>query len=351
MAQPPQSIVELAQRFERNQDSYRRADYKEAELRAEFIDPFFEALGWDLRNRTGKAEAYKDVIFEEAIKVGGATKAPDYCFRIGETRKFFVEAKRPSVDLVYDGEGSFQLRRYAWSCKLPLSVLTNFAEFALYDCRFRPSRADKAVACRIMHMKYDAYIERWEEIAAVLSKEAIERGDFDKYAEATRGKRGTSEVDMEFLVEIEKWRAEFARAIAQRNPKLTVPQLNGSIQSIIDRLIFLRMCEDRGMETYGQLQAQTNGEGVYRRLVQLFYRADEKYNSGLFHFSKEAGRSSHPDELTPELAIDDAVFKDIIGGLYYPRSPYEFSVISPEILGNVYEQFLGKVIRRTPRFR
>jgi hypothetical protein len=343
----PQAILDLVERFERNISSYRATGYNEAQLRTEFIDPMFEALGWDMANRAGHAEAYKDVIHEDAIKVGGVTKAPDYCFRIGGVRKFFLEAKRPSVGIVYDGDAAYQLRRYAWSSKLPLSILTDFDEFAVYDCRIRPNRGDKASEARICYMKFSDYADRWAEIADVFSKEAVLRGSFDKFAEATRGKRGTSEVDAEFLKEIEKWREKLARNFSLRNESISVPQLNSAVQATIDRIIFLRMCEDRGIETYGQLEALRNGERTYRRLVEIFYRADERYNSGLFYFNPERGRQSQPDQLTPDLNLDDEVLKEIIAGLYYPRSPYEFGVLPPEIVGNVYEQFLGKVIRLT----
>lgn len=99
---PPEKIRRLVEVFERNLPAYKSSGYKEANVRTEFIEPFFEALGWDVQNKRGWAEAYKDVITEDAIKVGGATKAPDYCFRVGGTRKFFVEAKKPSVDIKGD---------------------------------------------------------------------------------------------------------------------------------------------------------------------------------------------------------------------------------------------------------
>ena len=95
----PQSILDLVDRFAYNADAYRNPQYNETQLRNEFLDPFFTALGWDVNNAQGYAEAYKDVVHEDAIKVGGATKAPDYAFRIGGARKFFVEAKKPSVNL------------------------------------------------------------------------------------------------------------------------------------------------------------------------------------------------------------------------------------------------------------
>src|SRR5450759_5363431 len=126
----PELTLELIERFSRNRDAYLSGAYNETQLRREFIDPFFETLGWDMLNKAGYAEAYKDVIHEDAIKIGGFTKAPDYCFRIGGARKFFVEAKKPSVNLKDDTSPAFQLRRYAWSAKLPLSILTDFEEFA-----------------------------------------------------------------------------------------------------------------------------------------------------------------------------------------------------------------------------
>ena len=165
----------LVKRFARNLDVYTRPDYKETQVRVEFIDPFFEALGWDVRNVRGYAEQYKDVVHEDAIKVSGAIQAPDYCFRVGGVRKFFLEAKRPSTPVKGDVGPAYQLRRYAWSAKLPLSILTDFEEFAVYDCRQRPKPADKAGVTRILYLT------------------------FDRYVEDTKGKKGTSEVDVEFL--------------------------------------------------------------------------------------------------------------------------------------------------------
>ena len=347
MAETPGQIAELVERFNRNVDAYQNQLYNETQVRREFIDPFFEALGWDVTNKAGYAEAYKDVIHEDAIKMGGATKAPDYCFRIGGARKFFLEAKKPAVNIKDDVDPAYQLRRYAWSAKLPLSILTDFAEFAVYDSRLAPKPADKSSVGRVLYLTYKEYADRWDEIEGVFSREAVLRGSFDKFAESKKGKRGTSQVDAEFLSEIESWRDALAKNLALRNPKLSVRDLNFAVQRTIDRIIFLRMCEDRGIENYGQLLALLNGENTYKRLQYLYGIADDKYNSGIFHFKPEKERAEAPDELTLKLKIDDKVLKDIIRRLYYPDSPYEFSVLGADILGNVYEQFLGKVIRLT----
>jgi predicted type IV restriction endonuclease len=348
----PAQVQELVKRFERNLPDYKRGVYNETQVRKEFIDPFFKALGWDVDNEQGYAEAYKDVIHEDAIKVGGATKAPDYCFRIGGTRKFFLEAKKPSVNIRHDTHPAYQLRRYAWSAKLPLSILTDFEEFAVYDCRVKPDQADKSATARILYLTFADYPARWDDLAQIYSREAVLKGSFDRFVESSQGKRGTAEVDAAFLAEIERWRDLLARNIALRNPGLGQRALNYAVQQTIDRLIFLRIGEDRGIEPYGRLQALLNGGDVYQRLFYLFRQADERYNSGLFHFNPEAGRPAEGlDHVTPGLALDDKTLKDILRNLYYPDSPYEFAVLPADILGQVYEQFLGKVIRLTAGHR
>lgn len=204
---------------------------------------------------------------------------------------------------------------------------------------------------RVLYFTHAEYAEKWQEIAAIFSRDAVLQGAFDKFAEAKRPKRGSLPVDAAFLKEIEGWRQALAKNIAARNPKVDVREINFAVQRIIDRIIFLRIAEDRGIEPYGRLQGLLNGKNVYARLVELFERADDRYNSGLFHFKEEKGRAERPDELTPRLKLDDDPLQDIIGDLYLPKSPYAFSVISADIVGAVYEQFLGKVIRLTAGHR
>ena len=138
--------------------------------------------------------------------------------------------------------------------------------------------------------------------------------------------------------------------ICKNNKDLDEDEINFAVQQTIDRIIFLRIAEDRSVEQYGNLKQavianRDEGSGkqsdsYYQNLFQQFQQADEKYNSGLFDFKK--------DKISKSLQIDNKVLKTIIHELYYPESPYEFSVLSVEILGSAYEQFLGKVIRITP---
>lgn len=351
MSKAPEAVITLVETFKRNYSAYKSGDYKEEQLKQEFLNPLFEALEWDVTNKEGNAPQYRDVIFEDSIKVASGTQAPDYCFTLSGARKFFVEAKKPSVDIQNNQDAVYQLRRYAWTAKLPLSILTNFESFAIYESRRRPHPEDRASTERIKILTYEEFADKWNEIADIISKKAVRQGSFDKFAEAEEKKRGTQQVDDEFLNEIEKWRDEIARNVALRNPALSIHDLNYSVQRTIDRIVFLRMCEDRGIEPYGQLQSLLKTDHTYESLCQVYRRSDEKYNSGLFHFDKEKGRNTPPDEVTLGLGIDDTVLKGIIKDLYYPDSPYEFSVLPPEILGNIYERFLGKVIRLTEGHR
>jgi len=147
----PPGLHELVERFKCNYDQYLSQDYKEADLRKEFIDPVFEMLGWDMANKKGYAEQYKEVKYEPSLEIEGGTKSPDYEFRIGEKTIFYVEAKKPHVDIGFDKLPAFQLRRYAFSRSLPLSILTNFNRISIYDGRFKPDKNDSPSVARMMH--------------------------------------------------------------------------------------------------------------------------------------------------------------------------------------------------------
>ncbi|HQN31102.1 MAG TPA: N-6 DNA methylase, partial [Methanothrix soehngenii] len=341
----PQEIIELVDQFSRRINEYRSSLYNETELRNEFVNPFFAALGWDMKNRQGLAGDLKEVKVEESIRVEESVKNPDYSFRLGRSRKFFVETKKPSINIEAGIYPAFQLRRYAWSARLSLSILTDFEEFAVYDCRAEPNKTDKPGKGRLVYLQYDQYVERWDEIAALFSKEAVLAGSLERFIEAIPEKRGNKRVDAALLDEISGWREALAASLARRNPDLSQSDLNFAVQRTIDRLLFLRICEDRAIEEYGRLKALLQEDGVYARLMEIFREADQRYNSGIFHFQEERDRAELPDSLTGALVFDDATLKDIIRDLYYPDSPYVFSEIPAEILGQVYEQFLGKVIR------
>ncbi|MBP6871482.1 MAG: N-6 DNA methylase [Bacteroidales bacterium] len=336
-----QKISELVERFEEQYTSYMRSEYNETLTRRDFIDPFFKALGWDMDNEQGYAEAYREVIHEDRLRIGTATKAPDYSFKLaGGKRLFFVEAKKPGVSVKDEIQPAYQIRRYGWSAKLPISIITDFQELSIYDCTVKPNPTDKASVARIGYLTFHEYLSKFDFIWDTFSKERVLKGSFDKFVQSDTQKKGTATVDKEFLQSLDRWRTYLATSISWNNKGLDEDEINFAVQQTIDRIIFLRIAEDRSVEPYGNLK-HTLGHGeFYQNLFEQFRKADEKYNSGLFDF--------HKDRICEHLKIDNKVIKTLINEMYYPECPYEFSVLSVEILGSAYEQFLGKVIRITP---
>lgn len=308
-------IQQLVIRFGEQIDSYKSGEYNETLTRRDFIDPMFKALGWDVDNSQGYAEAYREVIHEDKVKIGKATKAPDYSFRLpGGKRLFFVEAKKPSIDIKGDIAVSYQIRRYGWSAKLPVSIITDFEEFSVYDCTKKPNPTDKSSIARIKYLTFDKYLDEFEFLWDTFSKERVLKGSFDKYVQSDTVRKGTATVDKEFLTSLDSWRTYLATSISIKNKQLDEDEINFAVQQTIDRLIFLRIAEDRGVEPYGQLKTSVNAKGdSYQNLFFNFKKADEKYNSGLFDFKK--------DVISESLTIDSKVIKTIINEMYYPESP------------------------------
>lgn len=177
MSQPPKIITDLVQKLERNLNEYRNPKYNETLIRVEFVNPFWKAPGWDVDNEKGYSLNYRDVIHEYELKIGRTSRGPDYAFRVGNTRVFFLETKKPAVNLKNDPAPAFQLRRYAYSAKLPISLLTDFEELIVFDCRTKPTMTDKQHIGRMMHCTFQEYIEKWDQISRLLRDgSALKRG-------------------------------------------------------------------------------------------------------------------------------------------------------------------------------
>ena len=215
------TITDLVTRFTEQLPSYKRSDYNETSTRRDFIDPFFTALGWDMNNAQGHAEAYREVIHEDRVKVGSATKAPDYSFRlVGGKRLFFLEAKKPSVYVKEEEQPAYQVRRYGWSAGMPISLMTDFEEFAIYDTTVRPAVNDKASKARIRYITYKEYITEWDFIWDTFSRERVLKGGLDKFLSESKNKKGTGRVDKEFLASLDNWRTYLATSISHNNKEL-----------------------------------------------------------------------------------------------------------------------------------
>ena len=329
-------VAELARLFNENKTYYLSKEFNEANCRGQFIDVLLECLGWDVKNEKGARPDKREVIPEDRVTIDNRTKHPDYSLCFGGIKKIYVEAKQPSVDLKKDPAPALQVRRYAYTSKMPIAILTDFSEFAVYDTRIKPNSKDTAGTARIGYYTFEEYAEKFEELYNRFSYEAVDLGKFDTYFESAKDKKGTASVDDDILSMIERWRLLLAEDIALHNAEIDEYNLTSSVQKIIDRILFLRICEDKEIEEYDALgKIARSKNGIYPRLQKLFDAADKKFNSGLFA----------KDDFTDSLSIQDKTLESIVGELYYPKCPYEFSVLPVEILGSIYERFLGKIIR------
>lgn len=340
----PLRILDLVDSFRQLVNDNQQGTLNETTVRETFLNPFLEELGWDPRNRRHAPPGQRDVLLEDKLNIDGQTKAPDYAMVIRGERRFFVEAKRPSVNIDRSALAAFQIRRYSWSAGLPLGLLTDFEEIAVYDCRQMPELHDSPTVARIKYFRYDELAERWGELHSLFSKDAVRRGSLDAFAAEHQPTADATPIDEAFLGEIRAWRIRLARDIAENNQSLDVIQLNAEVQKLLDRLIFLRIAEARGLEPRNGLLGATRGEGShYKRLFQIFRRADDRYNSGLFHFITNSPAGGVPDPGNTTLTVSNNALEFIIERMYYPH-PYEFSALPADILGRIYEQFLGEQI-------
>lgn len=320
--------------FNNAYDEYKKAAYSEAQVRVDFLNPLLKCFGWDVDNEARKTQLYREVVQEESIDVEEEDKItkknPDYTLRQFGQRSLFVEAKKVSIDITSSKAPAFQTRRYGWSANVPFSVLTNFEHLIFYDCAAKPELDDLASHNRYKTFHYDEFLGNLEEIYSLFSFEAIRLGSLT--AIDTGNLKGEESFDSHFLNQIENWREVLAGNVVKNNSDLSQDDINFLIQRMINKIIFLRICEDREIEKYETLKKIT----TYDELKELFIASDDKYNSGLFSFIE--------DDLAQQITIDDQILIDIFSDLYYPVSPYDFSVIDSDILSQIYEQYLGNKI-------
>lgn len=327
------TIKDLVDLYHSGRSDYTKPSYNETQLRNDFLDPFFELLGWDIKNKLGKPTNEREVLLEEPLKADALsnTKKPDYTFRLFAERKFFVEAKKPSIKIEGDNLSAKQVRRYGFTAKLKISVLSNFEYLAIYDCSNKVHQEDVSTISRIRLYHYSEYIDAFEEIKEQLSRDSVYSGNFDDIWQEIENQLALSSVDKLFIKQINDWRVMLGNEVFKHRPDLTNELLNDIVQSYLNSIIFLRVCEDRNLENYKTLLNYADQKD-FNALIRKFRDADRKYNAGLFNH-----------HLTQEIISNNSsAFWDIIQQLYFPESIYSFSVFSSDILGSIYEIFLGE---------
>ena len=248
-----------------------------------------------------------------------------------------------------EGSGAGLPARHGWTAKLAVSILTNFREFAVYDCLIEPNHATGNRWPSSFHRAYQDYLEQWDEIAGMASP----RRDSQRFLRQVRrtepASAGRPAVDASFLEGDRKLAGALAREPGCATPSSEQRGLNFAVQRTIDRIIFLRICEDRGIEAYGRLRRLLNRRRTSTAACRDVYeQADDRYNSGLFHFHAEKDRAESARRRSRASSSSTTSAQGHPqAALLSPKAPTSSPSCPAEILGQVYEQFLGKVIRLT----
>ncbi len=350
-----QSVKDLVNDFKANEKIYLKPDYSEADVRNDFINKFFIALGWDVRHDIQKNPYKQEVRVEKPVHIAKAQKRADYTFYLEPNFrdvKFFVEAKKPFHDLI-NKDYFFQTIRYGWNANTPIAVLTDFEEFIILDCRFRPDIND-ILNFKIKNFHYSDYSneEKFREIYYLFSREAVADNSIERYAELLpkpKGKSvkkgllvgGVQSIDESFLEELDEIRTALAKSFKRNNSHLTSDELTEATQRTIDRLVFIKFLEDKMIEPNHYVSEFGNRKSAWEDFITASITLDAKYNGVVFKKSLIDTKNI--------IEPDDKTFSSICEELSHENTPYNFDAIPIHILGSIYERFLGKVVNATDK--
>lgn len=302
--------------------------YNETECRDEYISPLLECFGWDVQNIQGKLPQYKEVVVE---KFSNNSERPDYTLTLNGVSKMFVEAKKPSIDITVELEPAMQTRKYGWNANHTLSILTNFEYMLIYDVTNQPKEGETANTALYRKYYFEQYVEKYQEIADLISRDSVYSGHYDEIINSCfQGERRyTTKIDETFLMQINRWRLEIGSYLYNNKGEYNdITIINDTVQDFIDQIIFLRICEDRKLPLYMKLyETANNRQELQEKLTAVFKEADRIYNSGLFR------------RTNPIFDLKSDIIFEMIESLYYPKTPYMFIMIEPNILGKIYEAF------------
>lgn len=357
-----EKIKILVKDFRANESKFLSPDYSEADVRKDFIDKFFFALGWDVYHDEQKNPYEQEVKIEKGVYVGKQQKRADYAFYLApyfRDVKFYVEAKKPSRNLS-NADDYFQSIRYGWNAGTQITFLTDFEELHILDCRIKPD-ISSILNYKIKQYHFSDYLneEKFSEIYWLISREAVGENSLEKFAESLpkpmgihafgKGKaikKGThrgiyQSIDEAFLEELDEIRNSLAKAFKKANPHLESEPLTEMTQRMIDRLVFIRFLEDKQIEPDHYVSEFANSKSAWKDFKIASRKLDAKYNGVVF--------KKHSIDSDNFIEPDNKTFSLICEELAHINSPYNFDIIPIHILGSIYERFLGKVVIATDK--
>lgn len=329
-------IKNLMDKYELSSLLYEKStsNYQEAETRSEFIDPLLKFLDWDVENESGVIFYDREVLREESQQASGSAKKPDYTLRIGGKTKFFVEAKKPSIDITQNKPAIFQARSYGYTAGHPIVILTNFRHLSVYECMSIPNESDPPDASLLFQCSYREYLTKLESVRKYLARDSVASEDwyeqfdgYERYAELP--------VSKTLFERIADWKLLIAKDVVANYESMEESLIDVIAQKLINRLLFMRVCEDRGIEGENFLVKATKNPTF--DVQSFFSQLDARYNSGLFDQSNAISE--------PSIHVSSSVIKHIISKLYQPYSPFSFSILGADLLGIAYELALTERVK------
>ena len=330
-------VVELISKYENIKKSGKIKKYNEESTKKDFILPLFEALGWNVYNRAKRNDS---VSAEENI----SKKRVDYGFRINGIPKFFLEAKSIKEENIQTNPKYVtQAIDYAWMKSCSWAILCNFETIAVFNADWKGSNIGTNLLF-VLHPSDFLSDSRFK----LLSKNSFENNELDKVASRYGKKQTKNPINKQLLQDMIHFREILSKDIIKNNQDkhLSQDDVDESVQRILDRLIFIRNAEDRELEE-NRLQSDvrqwaSRGRGqLVKEISKVYSYFNEQYNSKLF--------SRH---LCDELYLDNKVLIEVIEGLNHSKDNsyrYDFSIIESDVLGNIYEQYLGNILKATPK--
>lgn len=320
-----EKLVEKCRRIKSNRSTF--ISYDEANTRKDLIMPLFECLGWDVFN-----DFYNREVIEEDSAIEGRV---DYSFNINGIPKFLLEAKALKVDLD-KAEWAKQAVTYGWNKGISWVILTDFEGLKIFNSDWRIDEPRPN-----LEFSFEEYLTRFDDLW-LLSRELIEKGELDKLAAKWGITAKRIKVSEKLAKDLVMWRELLARNFKQWNEGLSDTVIDEAVQRILDRLIFIRVTEDRGLEQkvlwqmlHQWLAHERRPYNFMQELKPLFREFDKKYNSSLFQ-----------PHICEELETEGLPFEKIINDLYSGKEggvKYRFDAIDSDVLGSIYEQYLGHV--------
>jgi type I restriction-modification system DNA methylase subunit len=276
---------------------------------------------------------------------GTSHRRPDYCLLSNDQRILYIDVKKFDADIKDDAGISYQVRCYGWSEGFKVSYAFDFEELAIYDCRIRPKSDDDSHIARVLYLQHTDYLENFDTLWNFFSKKAIDTGSLSRLLPDDERPKGSKTLDQDFEENLSNWRKELAKSILRYGKTRDSDLISAASQRILDRIIFLRICEEFGFEELGTLlEMGQHEDGFWPLFMEEHDKRYCKVYDGILFPACGEDDPTGVDSHLRSWWLKGRIFRDIVQTLYFPH-PYRFDVVPIELLGGVYERYLGKRLR------